>query len=172
MSRKKAFLIVGLIIVIGLVVDLATKSIFAEVLDYGEKVIVIIPNFFRLIYIENDGAAYGMLGGKTWILIIITIAFIIGFAIYYIFNHKSSWIYQFAFGLILSGAIGNLIDRIFFDGIVRDFISIEIFSFIFNIADMWITFGVILFILDVILDYVKDNKKKKEKTSVDDTEDK
>ena len=74
---KKRYLIIGLIIVIGLVIDLVTKSIFARVLDYGAKDIVLIPNLLTFTYIENDGAAYGMLGGKTWLLIFITLIFLI-----------------------------------------------------------------------------------------------
>ena len=171
MSKKKSYLLVGLIILIGIVVDLVTKAVFSNVLEYGAKDIELIPNLLKLMYIENDGAAYGMLGGKTWFLIIITIAFVIGFVCYYIFNHSTSIWYNVGIGLIISGAIGNLIDRLFFDGIVRDFISIRFFSFVFNFADMWITFGVICFAVFVIIELVKEMKEKKGKKH-NDTEDK
>ena len=62
--------------------------------------------------------------------------------------------------MIISGAIGNLVDRIFL-GYVRDFISIKIFSFVFNIADMFITFGVIFFAIHLIMSIIKEHKGKK-----------
>jgi signal peptidase II len=172
MSKKKSFIIVGIIIVVGLVVDLVTKAIFSNVLQHGMKDIDIIPNLLRFTYVENDGAAYGMLGGKTWLLIVVTMVFIVGFVCYYIFNHSTNLWYNFGIGLIISGAIGNLVDRIFFDGIVRDFISIRFFSFVFNFADMWITFGVICFGVSVILDMFKEIKEKKGKEKENDSKDK
>lgn len=172
MKKKTCYIIVGLIIVVGLVIDLVTKAIFANLLEYGDKTIEVIPNFFRFIYVENDGAAYGMLGGKTWVLILITIVFIIGFVAYYVFNHSTNMWFNISIGLIISGAIGNLVDRIFFEGIVRDFISIEIFNFIFNVADMWITFGVICFAVYIIGDMVREYKDKRKEKVDNDSEDK
>lgn len=158
------------IIIIGLVIDLVTKSLFAKILDYGDTTIEIIPNFFKFIYVENDGAAYGIFSGKTWFLIVLTIIFIIGFVCYFVFNKNKSILFTCSVALIVSGAIGNLIDRLFFQ-FVRDFISIDLFSFVFNFADMFITFGTICFALYVILDLIKDIKIKKEKSN-NDTRDK
>lgn len=171
MKKKKSYLIVGIIIVVGLVADLLTKAIFANLLKQGEIDIEVIPNFMKFTYVENDGAAYGMFGGKSWLLILLTVVFIIGFICYYIFNHSTSWWYTFGIGMILSGALGNLVDRVLFNGIVRDFISIEIFNFIFNLADVWITFGVICFAIFVVMEIIKDAKDKKGK-SVNDTSNK
>lgn len=171
MKKKTLYIILSVIIVAGLVVDLITKSVFARILEFGDNVIVVIPNLLRFVYVENDGAAYGMLGGKTWFLIVITIVFLIAFVCYYVFSKDKNLLFTISIGLIVSGAIGNLVDRIFFDGIVRDFISIEFFSFVFNIADMWITFGVICFALHVIIDSIKDVKEKKE-NNINDTKDK
>ena len=66
--------------------------------------------------------------------------------------------------MIVSGAIGNFIDRIVL-GYVRDFISIEFFSFVFNIADLLITVGVCCYIVYTIIQSVKEMKEKKEKGS-------
>jgi len=170
--KKKKYLIVGLIIVIGLVVDLATKSIFANVLEYGAKDIVLIPNFLTFTYIENDGAAYGMLGGRTWLLIVVTILFIIAFVCYFVFSKTDNLWHNIGIGLILSGAIGNFVDRIFFQGIVRDFIHLKLFDFVFNFADMYITFGVIFFGIYAIIEMIQEIKEKKEKNKTDGSEDK
>jgi signal peptidase II len=153
------------------VVDLVTKSIFASMLEYGKETIVLIPNLLEFVYVENDGAAYGMMGGHTWFLIVLTILFIVGFVLYFIFNKDKNIWFTVGVGLIVSGAIGNLIDRIIFN-FVRDFISMEFFNFIFNFADMFITFGVIFFVISMIFDAVKEVKEKREKENYNETNDK
>ena len=126
---------------------------------YGKE-INIIPNFFKLTYVENTGAAYGMFGGSTVALIIISIIFVVLFCLYDYFNHSNDIFYVLGISFILSGAVGNMIDRIFL-GYVRDFLSINLFSFVFNVADALITFGVIFFLLYLILSIVKEQKDKK-----------
>ena len=170
MSKKKSYIIVSIIIVAGLIIDLVTKAVFASVLEYGDKDIKLIPNLLTLTFVENDGAAYGMMGGRTWLLIVLSIAFIIGFICYYIFNHNTNIWFNIGIGLILSGAIGNLIDRLFFGGIVRDFISIEIFDFVCNIADIWITFGVVAFGIYIITEAIKEAKNKGRKADEQDNQ--
>ena len=172
MKKYASYIVMVSIRIGGLVIDLVTKSVFANALEYGEKIIVIIPNFFEFVYVENDGAAYGMFGGHTWLLIVLTVAFIIGFALYFAFSKdKNNMWFTVAVSLIISGAIGNLIDRIIFN-YVRDFISIELFSFVFNVADMFITFGVICYIVYTILQFVKEAKDKKEKDKTNETDNK
>ena len=93
-------------------------------------------------------------------LTIFSIIFVVAFAIYDYFNHEKNWLYISGVSLIISGAIGNLIDRIFL-GYVRDFISIRLFSFVFNIADLWVTLGVIFFVINLIMSIFRDKKKDK-----------
>ena len=139
--------------------DLVTKFLFAEYLSGGQD-IVVIPNFFKFTYVENTGAAYGMFGGSTVALIIISIIFVIAFCAFDHFNHSNNICYVLGISLIISGALGNMIDRIFL-GYVRDFVSISLFSFVFNIADALITFGVIFFMIYLIVSIVKEQKDKK-----------
>ncbi len=164
MKKYVPYIILLSIIVLGLVLDLVTKSVFAGFLEYGAKDIVLIPNLLELVYVENDGAAYGILGGKTWFLILLTIGFIIGFVVYFIFSKEKNTLFTTSIALIVSGAIGNLIDRLAF-GFVRDFVSINFFSFVFNIADVLITFGVILFAIETIIEMVREIKAKKVKSN-------
>lgn len=140
--------------------DLVTKSVFASLLEYGKETIVLIPNLLEFVYVENDGAAYGMLGGHTWLLVVMTLLFIIGFIVYFVLNKDKNIWFVISVGCIVSGAIGNLIDRLWFN-FVRDFISIEFFSFVFNFADMFITIGVICYIIYTIIQTVKEAKEKK-----------
>ena len=167
MKKYLPYIIMISIVVGGLVLDLVTKSVFANILEYGKETIVVIPNLLEFVYVENDGAAYGMLGGYTWLLVVMTLLFIIGFIVYFVLaKYKNIW-FVISVGSIVSGAIGNLIDRLWFN-FVRDFISIEFFSFVFNFADMFITVGVICYIIYTIIQTVKEAKEKKEK-SVDET---
>lgn len=170
MKKYLPYIIMISIVVGGLVLDLVTKSVFANILEYGKETIVVIPNLLEFVYVENDGAAYGMLGGYTWLLVVMTLLFIIGFIVYFVLaKDKNIW-FVISVGSIVSGAIGNLIDRLWFN-FVRDFISIEFFSFVFNFADMFITIGVICYIIYTIIQTVKEAKEKKEK-SADETNNK
>ena len=157
--KNKNYLIKLIIIVVGIVIDLATKIIFANIFATPREDMTIIENFFYFTYVENTGAAYGMFSGNTIMLAIFSIIFIIAFIVYDYYNHEKNWLYIGGFSLIVSGAIGNLIDRIFL-GYVRDFVSIKLFSFVFNIADLWVTVGVILFVVSIIYSILKDKKVK------------
>ena len=143
-----------------MIVLFKSDLIFAKSFSAGGKDIAVIENFFYFTYVENTGAAYGMFSNSTVMLTIFSIIFIIAFVIYDYFNHEKNWIYISGFALIVSGAIGNLIDRIFL-GYVRDFISIRLFSFVFNIADLWVTLGVVLFVLNLILSIFREKKEKR-----------
>lgn len=133
-----------------LFLDQISKSIVASCLSIG-KSIKVIKDFFYITYINNYGAAWSLLSNKNTFLIIISIIFvIIIYRFMYVFdkNKKNS----LAFGLIIGGIIGNLIDRWFF-GYVRDFIDFKIFGYdypVFNIADMAVVIGVILLVIAII----------------------
>ena len=108
------------------------------------KNFTLIPNVLGFNYSHNTGAAWSIMSNLTWLLILISIIFIIAICVANYFYKNKSYFYAVSVGLILSGAIGNLIDRIFF-GYVRDFIDLEFMNFpTFNIADIAITVGVIL----------------------------
>ena len=158
-KKRTSYIIIASIIIIGLVLDLVTKWLFAEYFANGANDIVVIPNFFRFTYLENTGAAYGIFGDSTVMLAIISVLFIVAFAIYDYFNHSNNIWYILGISMIVSGAIGNFVDRIFL-GYVRDFISMSIFNFVFNVADVLITFGVIFFVVYLIISLVKERKGK------------
>ncbi|AEF17492.1 MULTISPECIES: signal peptidase II [Thermoanaerobacterium] len=102
----------------------------------------IIDNVFNFTYVENKGAAFGILQNKTVFFIIITV--IVGtILVYSIINIPSSTFYKFTLSMILGGAIGNLIDRVRL-GYVVDFIDFRFFPAVFNLADSMIVVGAIL----------------------------
>ena len=114
--------------------------------------IPIIPNILSLTYAKNYGIAFSMLKEKRIIIIAISIL-LISFLIYvlkkdYISKNKDTWLVNIAFGILFGGILGNLFDRIV-RGFVIDYINVSFFS-IFNLADIAITFGVVLLIIDNI----------------------
>ncbi len=112
----------------------------------GPNGIEVITNLFNLVYVENRGAAFGIFQNQGWFFIIITIL-IIFFMIYILTTKKiSSKLFLASSTLILGGAIGNMIDRIF-RGFVIDYISLSFFPPVFNLADFCITFGAVLLII-------------------------
>jgi len=124
----------------------------------------VIRDFFKITYIENTGVAFGMLGGMPqpavrWILVAVISMASIGIAAYWALNRKQSLIYNLSCGLILGGAIGNLIDRIR-TGRITDFLEFgykNITFPVFNVADSAVTVGVALFIIFVLNEGKKEN---------------
>jgi len=136
------------------VFDQVTKFlVITNIPLYSRK--VIIPDFVNLVHIKNKGIAFGIFnkpGTECYILAAITIIAIF-FIIYMIFTEgKKSLFISIPLGLILGGAIGNLIDRIL-SGEVTDFIDVFIGKYhwpAFNVADMAISIGgfmILVFIL-------------------------
>ena len=159
MKKRTSYIIILSIIIVGIVLDLVSKHFFALRFETNTQKIVVIPNLFEFVFVKNTGAAYGIFGESTVMLSVVSILFIIGFVLFDIFNHKNDWLYIFGIGLILSGAIGNLVDRLFL-GYVRDCISIKLFSFVFNLADLFITAGVICFLVYLLISLIKEKKEK------------
>lgn len=139
-----------------LFVDLFTKLLF------DKQSIVIIEGVFSFTSSYNTGAAFSMFSGKVIYLIIFTFVYLFIFLLFDFFESKktTSKLYLASLSLIVGGAIGNLIDRIAF-GYVRDFIFFEFINFpIFNVADICLTFGVILLMVYTL--FFARNKKKNE----------
>ena len=121
-----------------------------------------IPGFINIIYVQNTGGAWGFMGNNTWLLVAITVLImIICFAMLVKYGLHSKMFF-FSIVLVLSGGIGNLIDRIFRGGQVVDFIHIEFMEFpMFNIADCTIVIGACLMVLYFIIDMVKEAGQRK-----------
>ena len=127
-------------------IDQVSKGLINIYLNLNQSV-EIIPNFLSFTYVHNTGAAFSIFEGAKCFCIII--AFIALNIIYLFFikdkKLKNSEIVIYA--LLISGIIGNLIDRILF-GYVIDFIDVNIFNFaIFNLADSFIVVAVILLLI-------------------------
>ncbi len=113
----------------------------------------IIDNFFYLTYVGNTGAAWSIFSGNTGILALVS-AVAVGLMVWYIVAKKPSKWTQIGLSLMIAGALGNLIDRLFI-GFVRDFLNFYIFGYdfpIFNVADISLCVGVGILILVTFLE--------------------
>lgn len=132
------------------------------VLSLGTGRVIRFGNFLALRYVENSGAAFSMLSGRTMILTVGTGALILGgLAVLMSGKIRSNLLYV-ALTMILSGGLGNLIDRIRL-GYVVDYIETLFMEFaVFNFADCLITVGAALMILWLILDTIREKKNGKD----------
>ncbi len=139
--------------VVLVVIDQISKWLVVENLK-GETSKAIINNILSFTYVENRGAAFGIFNNSRFFLLFISII-IMGFIVYLIINsdkYFESKIAKLILIIILSGAIGNMIDRIFI-GYVVDFIELEFIDFaIFNIADIYVSVGGISMMIITMID--------------------
>ena len=152
-----------LIIIVGIILTAADQLIKFWALSSLEPIgsITVIENIFSLTYVENRGAAWGMMAGAQWYLIIMPIIIIVAAIAYLIIKKLSDPLLLWSVMLIVSGGLGNLIDRIF-RGFVVDYLHATFIDFpVFNLADCCITIGAGLLILYVILSEIKERKEKK-----------
>lgn len=125
-----------------------------SVIKFGKQKI------FDLTYTLNDGAGWSIFSGKRIFLILITSVFMIGVIIFLIKNAKSSKFLTLSMLLIISGGVGNLIDRIFRNGKVVDYIETKFMNFpIFNFADICVVIGAIMFLVYILFIEKSHNNK-------------
>jgi signal peptidase II len=131
--------------------DQWTKKLVVTRMELGQS-IPLIPDVFHLTSHRNMGAAFGILQNQRWLFVVITIAVVIGILVSLVRIGKRQPRVSLALSLVLGGAIGNFIDRVS-TGQVVDFLDFTLINFpIFNVADMAITVGVALLLLDVLLE--------------------
>lgn len=143
--------------------DQISKNIARHNLANSEP-ITFLNNFLRIQYAENPGAFLSLGASSSestrfWIFIFFTGLFLTGMLIYLLISPDNSKVKTISLSLVVGGGIGNLIDRIFNEGRVIDFMNIGIGSLrtgIFNVADILLSFGVVWFIFISI----KDSKNK------------
>ncbi|MBV1758671.1 MAG: signal peptidase II [Dethiosulfatibacter sp.] len=143
-----------LIVIILVAIDQITKIMAQQILMFSEP-IVLINNFLQLNYVENRGAAFGILQDQRIFFVVMTIA-VLGAIVYYRYkNNKLTKLSRVIFDFIVAGAIGNLIDRIRLTYVI-DFIDVNFWGFydfpVFNFADVFLVCATILLSLMILLD--------------------
>lgn len=129
-------------------------------MELGEQ-ITVIENFLYITSHRNRGAAWGILQGQMWFFYVITAVVIITIIYYLKKSEKESPLFKFSLALMLGGAIGNFIDRVFRQEVV-DFIHTYPFGYnfpIFNIADSALVIGVAILIIYMLLEEKKEKEK-------------
>ena len=165
----KAALFTGVLLLVVLL-DQITKMIVVKNMELGES-IPLIKDVFHFTYILNEGAAFGMLADHRWIFLILSTVSVLGISAYLILrSRKLGVLFGISLSMIAGGGIGNMIDRIwngevFGSGAVIDFIDFcafpQIWTWIFNVADAAVCVGAGLIFLAIILDEIKDARKRK-----------
>jgi signal peptidase II len=162
---KGTIVVSGLVIAITLFLDQWTKwCIMSSMKEY--QTIEIIHNFFNITYVKNTGAGFSLFEGfGIWFFSIVTIAALI--VLVSAFIKMRDMRYRILISLIISGAIGNFIDRIRL-GFVCGFFSFNLFGWhfpVFNVADICITVGFALLIVCMAYDDYKEKKRWKQQAS-------
>lgn len=175
---KKVFIkvVIGIVLAAALaVIDQLTKWLVVSNMELHESIHLIKfgdTQVLNLSYYLNDGSAFSMFEGQTTMLIVVTCAMMTAMLVAMLIGKVKRTSYILAFSLVIGGGVGNLIDRVFNDGKVIDFIDVRIINFaIFNFADICAVCGGILLCVLVLFDEIRDRKAaKKAKAEGNDSE--
>lgn len=148
-----------ILITVGVVVlDQITKWLAVEYL-IPVGTVPIIKDAVHLTYVENPGAAFGMMQNSRWIFLLVSSVAIVAIIVYLIKFAPKNKLALTSLAFILGGGIGNMIDRVAL-GYVVDFIDFRLINFaVFNVADSFVCVGAALLIIYVLFIDGKENKK-------------
>lgn len=144
-----------LIGILFLLIDIISKQLILYFMVENQT-IQIIPHFFSLTYAKNTGVAFSMLEGNILFILLMSVI-VVGVLVYFAKSKGNGRLEKICYSMILGGALGNFLDRIFY-GYVIDFFDFTLFGFkmaIFNVADVEIVCGVFLLI---VLEILKERK--------------
>ncbi len=154
MKKYRYLWIVGIILI-----DQIVKYIIRSAMYVGES-IPVVRDVFHITYVQNRGAAFNMLDGQSLILTLVPAVAII-VAIWYMEKHLNEhWTLVLSLGLVISGGIGNLIDRTIL-GFVTDMLDFRFWP-VFNVADIAVCVGAGFLILYTLLFYEEKEKNEDE----------
>ncbi len=173
-KRPIDYIIYSAVIIVGIIIDQVSKFLVFKNMELFDS-IPLIKDFLHITYITNDGASFGMMDGpnQRWIFIVVSSVAILAFLAFLYLGHADNMLYGVSLSMVISGGIGNMIDRLGFgfyvnpktgNGEVIDFIDFcGIWDAIFNGADSFVCVGAGLLILALVIDLVKEFKAEKEK---------
>ncbi|OPX86125.1 MAG: Lipoprotein signal peptidase [Pelotomaculum sp. PtaU1.Bin035] len=146
------------VIIITFLLDQVSKAIVQMLMYHGES-IPLVPHVFNLTYILNPGAAFGLLAYQTSLFVAITVILTAGVLFGYRRLPLERHLLRYGLGLIVGGALGNLLDRLRY-GFVIDFLDFHVWP-VFNLADTAIVMGACFLVWDLFSS--SDHKPKKER---------
>ena len=152
---KKRGIVAGVIAIL-IVLDQLVKSYVVQNISLGE-IKSWIPNLVSLTYLQNRGAAFSILQDQQFLFAIITLVVVVG-AIWYLHKHmEDSFWMVLGLTLIIAGGLGNFIDRVS-QGFVVDMFHLDFINFaIFNVADSYLTVGVIVLLIAMLKEEMNGN---------------
>ncbi len=158
-----AIIISVALMVVGVALDQISKYLVVINMELYESVDV-IPGIFRFTYIQNRGAAFGSMADNRWLFMVLSTVAIVAILVYLFWKRPSNKLVLASITLIVSGGIGNMIDRISL-GYVIDFLDFcafpNLWMWVFNVADAFVCIGAGLLALWMILDTVREYKAEK-----------
>lgn len=171
-KKPNDYILYSAIILVGIILDQLTKFLVTKYMTLYQS-IPLIKGFLHLTYTTNDGAAFGMMDGQRWVFIVVSTLAIVAFIAYLYLGHADNMLYAISLSMVISGGIGNMIDRLGFGfyvnpntglGEVVDFIDFcGIWDAIFNGADSFVCVGAGLLILALVIDLKKEYELEKAK---------
>lgn len=174
--KKNLWNIIAIAIAVVLfVVDIVTKQVIVQYFATHDEPIVLIPKFLQINYVINTAAAFGFAIGSELVNRIVYCVLaglaLVGIIVFFVWkNAKIKPFVKVTILLIASGALGNMIDRIFYtpeflhspyNGVVDWIDFCGIWAFVFNIADSCVVVGAIMLVVWLIVDEVKEAKKRR-----------
>ena len=147
-------------IILSIAADQLSKYLVVEnLVEIGS--FPLIENILHFTYVENRGAAFGMLSNHRWVFMVLSVLGIGAMIVWLAWEKPKSLWMRAAISLVIGGGIGNMIDRIAL-GYVIDFIDCRFIDFyVFNIADSCVCVGCAMFLIGAIYEEVKNTKAKK-----------
>ncbi len=139
-----------ILIIIGLIIlaDAGTKYLAYH--SFRLEEVPVIRNFLYFTYVENRGAAFGILQNQRWIFIVVTVVVMLALVLYLFIKKPEHKLLRSSVGLIIGGGIGNLLDRICLSYVI-DFIDFRWIGFpVFNVADICVVCGACLLCIYIL----------------------
>lgn len=149
-----------IIMILGVILDQVSKLIVSDkLISIGTY--PLIENILHFTYVENRGAAFGMLADHRWIFMLLSTAAIIVMLVWLFIEKPKSLFVRLAVAFIVAGGVGNMIDRVRL-GYVVDFIDCRFIDFyVFNVADSFVCIGCGMLLVGVIYSEIVEQRKKK-----------
>ena len=153
-----------ILIVLIVVVDQLTKWLAMIYLPNLKDSVTVIPGILNFTHVENKGAALGMLDDQRWVFMILSSIAIVVLLIFLWRKPPKSMLCKISIAFLIGGGIGNMIDRTLL-GFVIDFIDFcafpEIWKWVFNVADAFVTVGTGMLAFYLVREMVRDGKREK-----------
>ena len=148
MKLKKISL--PIVIILGIVLDQIVKMAIVKILRLSEQKSV-INGILSLTHLRNNGAAWSILEGQQWFFVLTTVIVLAVAIWFWLKNLSKNW-YAIGLTLIISGALGNFIDRVR-QGYVVDMFQLDFINFpIFNVADILLSIGFVVLFIGILIE--------------------